>query len=156
MHTAREYYYPSESYLLDLTLVAVSTLGAALREQLAGAGPVGSARSNLLLSAEVLQQMAAKEPATLELLRQAMQQGTAGIVGGEFRELELPLLGPEAIRAQLEKGLAIYHEHLAATRHLCAAPLRHDAGPAANSRSFGVPRCAACDARRRPLSGRQP
>ncbi len=114
MHTAREYYYPSESYLLDLTLVAVSTLGAALREQLAGAGPVGSARSNLLLSAEVLQQMAAKEPATLELLRQAMQQGTAGIVGGEFRELELPLLGPEAIRAQLEKGLAIYHEHLAA------------------------------------------
>ena len=56
--------------------------------------------------------MAAREPATLEALRQALQQGTASIVGGEFCELELPLLGPEAIRGQLEKGLAIYRQHL--------------------------------------------
>ena len=56
--------------------------------------------------------MAAREPATLEALRQALQQGTASIVGGEFCELELPLLGPEAIRGQLEKGLSIYRQHL--------------------------------------------
>ncbi len=56
--------------------------------------------------------MAAREPATLEALRQALQQGTASIVGGEFCELELPLLGPEAIRGQLEKGLSVYRKHL--------------------------------------------
>ncbi len=112
LHTAREYYYPSESYLLDLTLVASTTLGAALRVQLAGSGPAGDAPCNLLLSAQVLQQMADREPATLDALRQALKQGAASIVGGEFCELELPLLGPEAIRGQLEKGLASYRRHL--------------------------------------------
>ena len=112
LHTAREYYYSGESHLLDLTLVAATTLGAALRAQLAGSGPAGEAPCNLLLSAQVLQQMAAREPATLDALRHALRQGTASIVGGEFCELELPLLGPEAIRGQLEKGLSIYRQHL--------------------------------------------
>jgi alpha-mannosidase len=39
LHTVREYYYPSESHLLDLTLVASTTLGAALRTQLTGSRP---------------------------------------------------------------------------------------------------------------------
>ena len=113
LHTAREYYYPSESHLLDLTLVAATTLGGPLRAQLTGSGSAGDALPcNLLLSAQVLQQMAAREPATLDALRHALQQGTASIVGGEFCELELPLLGPEAIRGQLEKGLSIYGQHL--------------------------------------------
>jgi alpha-mannosidase len=112
LHTAREYYYPSESHLLDLTLVAATTLGAGLRAQLAGAGPSGDAPCNLLLSAQVLEQMAERELATLEALRHALKQGTLSIVGGEFCELELPLLGPEAIRGQLDKGLAIYRRHL--------------------------------------------
>ncbi|MGA2259552.1 MAG: hypothetical protein ABSG53_33165, partial [Thermoguttaceae bacterium] len=112
LHTAREYYYPSESHLLDLTLVAVTTLGSALRAQLTGNGPTGDAPCNLLVSGQVLRQMAVREPATLDALRQALQQGVASIVGGEFYELELPLLGPEAIRGQLEKGLAIYEKHL--------------------------------------------
>jgi len=112
LHTAREYNYPSESHLLDLTLVASTTLGAVLRAQLTGSGPAGDAPCNLLLSAQVLQEMAAREPATLDALRHALQQGTASIVGGEFCELELPLLSPEAIRGQLEKGLSIYHKHL--------------------------------------------
>jgi alpha-mannosidase len=111
LHTAREYYNSSESHLLDLTLVAATTLGAALRAQLTGSGP-GGAPCNLLLSAQVLQEMAAREPATLDALRHALRQGTASIVGGEFCELELPLLGPEAIRAQLEKGLSIYRKCL--------------------------------------------
>ena len=56
--------------------------------------------------------MAAREPATLEALRGAVQHGAASIVGGEYCELELPLLGPEAIRRQLERGLSIYRQHL--------------------------------------------
>ena len=112
LHTAREYYYPSESHLIDLTLVASTTLGGSLRAQLTGSGPAGDAPCNLLLSADVLRQMAAREPATLDALRHALQQGTASIVGGEFCELELPLLGPEAICGQLEKGLLTYRKHL--------------------------------------------
>jgi alpha-mannosidase len=123
LHSALDYHYPSESHLLDLTLVASTTLGGALRAQLLpsptmgtwcpgrGAGGEGTA-CNLLLSAQVLQEMADREPATLEALRDAIQRGAASIVGGEYCELELPLLGPEAIRGQLEKGLAIYRKHL--------------------------------------------
>jgi alpha-mannosidase len=112
LHTAREYYYSSESHLLDLTLVAGTTLGTALRTQLTGAGIAGDTPCNLLLSAEVLERMASQEPATLDALRHALKEGTASLVGGEFYEMELPLLGPEAIRRQLEKGLAIYLRHL--------------------------------------------
>jgi alpha-mannosidase len=112
LHTARDYYYCSEAHLLDLTLVAATTMGGALRAQLAGSGLAGATPCNLLLSAEVLQQMTTRAPATLDALRHALQQGTASVAGGEFRELELPLLGPEAIRGQLERGLSLYHEHL--------------------------------------------
>jgi len=77
-------------------------------------GLAGGVPRNLLISAEVLEEMAAREPGTLELLRQALQQGRTSIVGGEYRELELPLLPIEAVRSQLVKGLAVYEKHLAA------------------------------------------
>ena len=128
LHTAREYSYPSESHLLDLTLVAETTLGATLREALAGcmaqgatAGLSSSADSgkaekrppiNVLISGRVLEEMARREPDSLALLRRAVEAGTAAVVGGEFHELELPLLPPEAIRYELEKGLAAYQQHL--------------------------------------------
>ncbi len=107
LHTARDSYYPSESRLLDLTLVAETTLGTSLRRQLARSSP-----TSLLISGKVLEQMAQREPATLAALRQAVDGRTASVIGGEYLELELPLLPPEAIRRQLEKGLAVYRELL--------------------------------------------
>jgi alpha-mannosidase len=138
LHTAREYYYPSESHLLDLTVVAETTLGASLRaalgagsgEQEAGSREQGAGSkergavadpppptdrplpTNLLLSGRVLEEMARREPESLALVRQAVEAGTAAVVGGEFDEVELPLLPLEAIRYQLEKGLAAYQRHL--------------------------------------------
>ena len=112
LHTAREYSYPSESYLLDLTLVAGSTIGQSLRAELDCAD--ADVPLNLLLSGNILEQMAVREPATLEALRQALQDGTASIAGGERDELELPLLPIEAVRDQIIAGLSLYEEHLAA------------------------------------------
>ena len=57
--------------------------------------------------------MAAREPATLDVLREALEKKIVGIVGGEYEELELPLLPIEAVREQLVKGIATYQEHLA-------------------------------------------
>lgn len=104
---AREYYYPAEAHLLDLTLVAPSTAGAALRAELAGPTPV-----NLLLSGETLDQLAHQEPATLAALREALAQGRATIVGGETSEAEQPLLAREGILERLTQGLATYQAHL--------------------------------------------
>jgi alpha-mannosidase len=134
LHTAREYYYSAESHLLDLTLVAGTTIGQSLRAMLARGAAAGHLRSgsaavlagetparhaandppsNLLFSAEVLEQMAEREPESLAALRQAAQENAVTIIGGEYRELELPLLPIEAVRGQLSEGLAIYDKLLA-------------------------------------------
>jgi alpha-mannosidase len=104
---AREYYYPVEAHLLDLTLVVPSTAGAALREELAGDTPV-----NLLLTGETLDAIAQKERATLEAIRVGLEKGQVSVVGGEYQELELPLLPVEHIRRQLVRGFAAYQQHL--------------------------------------------
>ncbi|NLX95281.1 MAG: hypothetical protein GXY83_03805 [Rhodopirellula sp.] len=104
---SREYYYPVEAHLLDWTLVAPTTLGESLRAELASSAP-----SNVLLSAETLDVMAGEEPETLAALKAALEQGTAGIMGGEFRELELPLLTVEGMLRQLERGLETYERYL--------------------------------------------
>jgi alpha-mannosidase len=133
LHSAREYFYPSEAHLLDLTLVASTTLGAAFRDALGnrllaesaqssrealtpGPSPGGRGEpappANVLISGQVLEEMASREPASLEMLRRALEAGTAALVGGEFQEFELPLLPLEAIRYQLVKGLAACQRRL--------------------------------------------
>ena len=107
LHEAREYFYPVESHLLDLTLVASTTLGQSLRGELATPSP-----TNLLISGELIQRMARDEPATLRALREALEKNTAAIIGGEFSERILPLLTPRAIREHLVHGLAGYQRHL--------------------------------------------
>jgi alpha-mannosidase len=107
LHDAREYFYPTEPRLLDLTLLAKTTLGELLRAELR----TPSAR-NFLFSAEVLEEMAAREPSSLAALKESLAQKTAAIVGGEYAELPLPLLPPEAIAANLESGLAVYEKLL--------------------------------------------
>jgi len=107
LHDSREYFYPVEAHLLDLTLVAQSTIGRSLRDKLSG-----GMSTNLLVCADVIEQMARQEPDTLKALAEALENNTAAIVGGELAESALPLLTPEAIRYRLRRGLAKYEELL--------------------------------------------
>mgnify|MGYP000961140885 CR=1 FL=1 len=107
LHDARDYYHPVETRLLDLTLVAPTTLGPELRKELASETP-----RNLLISAAVVEQMAEKEPDTLQTLQQALSEGRAALVGGEFHESYLPLLDPNAMGEELQRGLSAYEQHL--------------------------------------------
>ncbi len=111
LHEAREYFYPVDTRLLDLTLLAHGTFGEALRQELAAGLP-----RNLLCSGEVIEEMAQREPETLEALKQALAADRVALVGGEFNEMPLPLLGPEAIAEQLARGLAAYDRCLGAGR----------------------------------------
>jgi len=107
LNEAREYFYPVQAHLLDLTLVAPTTVGASLRDELAGPLP-----TNLLISGHTVAEAARREPATIEAIRTALEKKTATLVGGEFREVELPLLDPEAIRRELLRGSDAYERHL--------------------------------------------
>ena len=104
---AREYFYPVQTSLIDLTLVAETTLGERFRRELANEVPI-----NLLISGSTVERMAEREPASLSLLRQRLEAGAVTLVGGEYEEMELPLLPPEAVLQQFRKGLAAYERHL--------------------------------------------
>jgi alpha-mannosidase len=104
---AREYFYPVETYLLDLTLVAPTTMGQSLRADLSGGGKV-----NLLVSGSTVQQMAQREPASLAAIKEAFEKETVSLIGGEFDERELSLLPAEAILDQIARGLDAYTRHL--------------------------------------------
>lgn len=104
---AREYFYPVETHLLDLTLVAPNTIGESLRADLTRVG-----HTNLLISGETVDAMARLQPETLAVLRQALEDGRASLIGGEFNEMELPLLPPEAALEQFTRGRQTYQKHL--------------------------------------------
>ena len=106
LHESREYFHPLEIRLLNLTLLAPTTLGAALLDGLA------TCPTNLLVSGEVIDRMAQDEPGTLEALQKALEDGKVELIGGEYGEVPLPLLGPEAVNLNLARGLAAYEEHL--------------------------------------------
>ena len=107
LHEAREYFYPVETRLIDLTLVASTTMGESLRSEF----DTGRLR-NLLVSAEVLEDMARREPDSLTALKNALATGKASILGGEFAEIPLHLLSPDAIESHLQRGLDVYQNLL--------------------------------------------
>ncbi len=106
---SRGRYYPVDMSLLDLTLVASTTIGPALRRELAGSQAI-----NLLIAGSVVAQMADREPETVSALRSAITANTVCLAGGEWTEIELPLVPLEIILKQLRRGLATYKEHLGA------------------------------------------
>jgi alpha-mannosidase len=99
----REYFYPVEASLVDLVLVAPTTLGPELEQTLHQPHPI-----NLLIEAETLQLLAERSPAVLELLRERLRAGTACVIGGENRWEELPLLPPEVLLENFDQGLAVF------------------------------------------------
>jgi len=103
----REYFYAHETHLIDLILVAASTSGQSLREELAGKTPKA-----LLISGRSVAAIAAREPATLNALRAALDEKNADLLGGEYGEPALALATPEAILAGIRRGLAAYEAHL--------------------------------------------
>ncbi len=107
---ARDRFYPVNCYLIDLTLVASTTLGQSLRDDLNGDTP-----TNVLMSASVLEECAKREPATIESLKLALDHKRVSLVGGEYEESELPLLPREAVIANLERGIETY-EHIVGQR----------------------------------------
>lgn len=105
----RDHYYPVDAFLLDITLVAPTTVGQSLRDELAAPNII-----NLLMSGESLSAMAADESRTLETLKAAIQEKRVGLIGGETAERRLPLLSHEAVLGDLKRGVALYEQHLGA------------------------------------------
>jgi alpha-mannosidase len=103
----RDHYYPVDACILDMTMVASTTIGEALREQLES-----DLASNLLLSGELLDRIVQHEPGTLAALQKAAEESRLGLIGGEYAELRLPLISCETLRSHLLQGLARFEQVL--------------------------------------------
>ena len=104
---ARDHYYPVETYVLDLMLVAPATLGAAFVDELNSDSP-----KSVLISARTVEQMSAEFPTALQALRESLDAGRTILVGGEYEELPLPLCSLESILENCQHGLEIYQQLL--------------------------------------------
>lgn len=98
----REYFYPTEATLIDLVLLAPTTLGAELEKTLAQDHPL-----NILADGRTLEELATRNPQAFQLLRERLEAGTACLVGGEDTWEELPLLPPEEILGAFGRGMTV-------------------------------------------------
>jgi alpha-mannosidase len=104
---ARNHVYAVDYYVVDVTLLAATTLGEPLRTKLATGAPC-----NLLASGELIEQMAREHADTLAALRKAIDEETACILGGRYSGCNPDLESPEALLASLEKTQQSAAKHL--------------------------------------------
>ena len=103
----RDHYYSVDAYLLDLTMIVPGTLGTLLQQELAVDVPI-----NLLLSGDLIEQMGAAHPRSLEMLREGIQACRVGLIGGAGTERAWPLMPLESLLAELERGQEISQQQL--------------------------------------------
>lgn len=96
---ARNHVYSVDFYVIDVTLLATTTLGETLREKLAA-----GSRTNLLVTGEQIERMAAEHPHTLAELKRALEADTASIVGGFYRGGMAGSQSPEFLLDELVAG----------------------------------------------------
>lgn len=101
----RDHYYSLDVSLLDVTLLAVSTLGSAVIGQLGRPHP-----STFVASADLLRQMHASQPAVAQALREALSQRRASLAGGLDIERPHALMSFDALKRDLERGRQAYQE----------------------------------------------
>lgn len=103
---ARERFFPVDCYLLDLCLLAPDMAGEKLDELLQEEPPV-----NYLLRALDAQEMAkSSHPESIQLLKQAWDDGRADVAGGDLQELAVPLVPLESALLDLQRGRAAFRE----------------------------------------------
>lgn len=108
---SKQYFFPTAAKLLDLTRLSPETLGEPLRTLLTVRARRGD-HTNLLLPVPLLEQMAAAEPESLALLKEALAQRRVTLVGGDSGESPFYLLPPTESVTRILDGLRVYAETL--------------------------------------------
>jgi alpha-mannosidase len=104
---ARNHVYAVDFFVVDVTLLAPSMLGEALRTKLTCGFP-----TSLLAPGELLDQMASEYPESLAELRRAIDAGTACVVGGTYRQNVSRAAAPEEWLQEINLGQSTAQRHL--------------------------------------------
>jgi alpha-mannosidase len=103
----RDHYYAVDAYLLDVTMLAPSTLGSMLSDQLASQTP-----QNLLASSQLIEQLASQHPDNFAAVRQGVDGQQLALIGGAVSERAWPLLPLEQLLEEIQQGRESYQQQL--------------------------------------------
>lgn len=103
LSATRSRYYPVDVWLVDLVLLADTTLGQPLLDELAAPTPLG-----IVATGGLIERLAAEHPASLERIRERCAAGTACGCGGRDDDGPLALLTPEQVLASFDRGRAAW------------------------------------------------
>lgn len=107
LSAARARYYPVELWLVDLVLLAETTLGAALRDELAAPTPLG-----IVATGDVVERLAAGHPQSLALLQARIAAGSVACCGGRDADGPIALGTPESLRESFARGRGQWQRHV--------------------------------------------
>ena len=105
----RARYYPVDSWVVDLVLLAESTGGAALTAAIDSPVPVA-----VVATGTAIASIAAAAPAAIKALRDAASAGRVGLCGGRDDDRPLDACTPEEVLASFHRGRAVWREHVGA------------------------------------------
>jgi alpha-mannosidase len=105
LEAARARYYPVDVWLVDLVLLAESTLGAVLDRELDSPVPLA-----VVATGQVVEKLAAANPAALPRIRDRMAAGTLEPAGGRYDSRPLDACAPEEILDSFARGMAAWRE----------------------------------------------
>ncbi len=104
----RDHYYAVDAFLVDLTLLAPTTLDDRLTTELCqSVAPI-----NLLLNGELLEALAKESPETLHTMAARWKDGELGIVGGDGYPFPWPWMRCESLRRELLAGTRQFQDRL--------------------------------------------
>jgi alpha-mannosidase len=104
---ARDYYYPVESFFLDVTLLAASVWGRPLMDRLGGPIP-----TSVLLTAAQARDIAGSNPDSLQALHHALAESKTTLVGGETEEYDQMQVSLEGMLDELREARGAYESLL--------------------------------------------
>ena len=105
LEATRAHYYPVDCWLIDLVLLADSTLGPGLDRELDAPVPLG-----LVATGQVLERLAHRNPAALARIRARAAAGTLDPVGGRLGEEWFDTGTPEQAAASFARGRGVWQD----------------------------------------------
>lgn len=102
----RDHYYSLDVNLIDVTLLAPTTLGASLKKQLSQSHPPTS----LLASATIVRKLHDEQTESMQMLNTALSHRSTVLVGGLDHERPHPLMSFDAVRRDLARARAAYEK----------------------------------------------
>jgi len=109
LSTTRARYYPVDSYIVDLVLLAPTTNGQALAAAVSSPVPVAVAGAG-----QAIEALARTCPVAVEQLRRAVAEFRAELCGGRDADDPLDLATPESVLDSLHAGLDRFRHHVGA------------------------------------------